>query len=85
MDTIGQYERVFLYFYDNYSHLNRISKIIETFISENCTEIVTCPAVEDKYLIRYFIKCRIFHTVKLLNINISKAKESEKIKKITHQ
>jgi len=88
--TVESYEKLFLYLFHNYSHLPGFSRIAFKALKEHVHPHPTFynPLGLD-YLINFFLKCRIFHSIKFLNSKLIGDKSErkaimDKIKKISN-
>lgn len=77
---------------DNFSHYDHFAEIVTSFITSNCDAPRTCSPVINRYLIKFFVRCRIFHSVKFINANLEEdrhrekdQRRQEKLKKITNK
>lgn len=82
--TIRAFERVFLYIFEHYRHVHKFSQLANETITKMCNVPVLCNKAMSNFLVRYYVRMRIFQCVKLLNKRVMKSsrKKVEKMKKL---
>lgn len=84
IDTIIEFERVFLFFFHNYKHLVKFVMITKQFIESNCHIPLFCSPEVSRFFISFYVKCRLFQCIKVFNLGLIKKCSSGKVRKILH-
>jgi len=85
LNCILKCERIFLYCFHEHSHRNGFDRIVQKAISEHITLPSFCSPIITEYFIKYFIKCRIFQSLKYFNSKLVTKNDREKVKKMMNE
>ena len=85
VETIINFEKLFLYCFENYSHKYHFDRLVFHAIKSNCPHPVFCNTIMLDYFIKFFIKCRIFQCIKMFNRKQLETRKviRDKVKKLT--
>lgn len=84
VETIIEFERVFLFFFKNYKHLVKFTRITRDFIDSNCQLPLLCCSDMSQFLTSFFVRCRTFQCIKVFNRQFLTKCPSDKVRKIVH-
>lgn len=88
IETIMEMERFYLYCFSKYFHLNNFFESSSQFMFENCDmQLNFCQESVKMKLVKFFIRCRTFHSVKEWNnkLKCTAKSDEEKLKKMSNK
>lgn len=86
VDAVIAIERVFLYCFDKYKHVLQFGEKTTSFILKYCDFEFTCCDDLKNWFIKFFVKCRTFHTVRFINDKLAaNINHKDKLKKLCHK
>lgn len=76
-------ERFFLYLFNKKCHVRNFTKLLANFIERYCILPDFCCVEMKHYLIKFFVKCRVFQCLRTWNSKLRCVTDTEKVKKLT--
>lgn len=85
LQIIQEYERVFLYCFSKYAHIDRFCSFVNSTITYNCHHPKFCKPAMNSYFIKFYVQCRTLQAIKIRNKTFRIPVHYDKCKKLSNK